>query len=114
MACFFVVLWISNFHADVLAPLALAYTLITSLKILIRELTYWEFDSLCFRERRFWRMVTCVSSVPQGRSLPGYLTIGCDYRAPMASQGGIAANPEDRDRFLAALHQFAPHVKFEI
>jgi hypothetical protein len=115
MGCFLVVLWISHFHADVVASLAIAYTLMTFLKMLIRRLTYWELDRLCFRERRFgsvkevpWETVERVGSIHP------YVTIFCDGRAPMACQGGIVTNPKDRARFLAALYEFAPHAKFYV
>lgn len=115
MGCFFAVPWISRFHADVVAPLAIAYALIASVKILIRQLTYWEFDHFCFRERRLWS----VKEVPWemvdrvGSSHP-YVTVFCDFRAPMACQGGIVANPKDRTQFLAALREFATHAKFYV
>jgi hypothetical protein len=115
MACFFAIPWISNFHADVVAPLAIAYTLIIFLKILIRQLTYWEFDRLCFRERRFWRIKEVPwEMVDRVGSIHPYVTIFCDNRAPMACQGGIVAKPKDRALFLAALREFATHAKFYV
>ena len=115
IGCFFIVLWISNFHADVVAPLAIAYTLITFLKILMRQLTYWEFDSLCFRERRFWSVKEVPwEMVDRVGSIHPYVTVYCDGRAPMACQGGIVAKPKDRAQFIAALRQFATHAKFYV
>jgi hypothetical protein len=121
LGCLFAVLSALNWHNDILRNLAIFFVLFALQQIIKRQFTYWECDSAGIRERRLWRVkeipwqaITHIGSFTHGGSSPGYVTIGCDYRAPMSVQGHIAANPEDRAQFLATLRAFATQAKFDV
>lgn len=121
VGCFFAFLSALNWRNHILRDMAIFSMLFASKEIIKRQFTYWECDSVCIRERRVWRVkeipwqaVTHVGSFTHGGSSPNYVTIGCDYQAPMSIQGHIAANPEDRTQFLATLRTFAPQAKFDV
>jgi hypothetical protein len=121
IACAFFVFGICNLHSVIRRDIAITIVILCLDLVFKKVFTYWELDSAFFRERRLWKVkeipwqaITCVGSLTPGRSSPGFVTILCDDRAPMASRGRIVANPEDRTQFLATLRTFAPQAKFEV
>lgn len=94
IACVVAVLWACNLHSTVLRDIAILYVLLGLQQVLKKVFTYWDLDSASFRERRLWKIkeipwqsVTHVGELTAGNPSPAYVTIGCDHRAPMASQG---------------------------
>ena len=119
MALFAIVLWLSGAHLGVMTFLAVVP--LASLRILSQLFIFWDVDGDFLRERRLWSThqipwheVVYVGSWNPSWLESDYLEIDYARPAPLSERGSVKANPEDRARFIASLHRFAPQADFEV
>jgi hypothetical protein len=77
--------------------------------------TYWELDMACLRQRRIWKVKEIA-----WQDVTRVSRLGFSSKNVMISYGRvpedcayILANPCNCDRFIEALHRFAPHAEFD-
>ncbi len=101
--------------------LALYFSLMTANQLLRHFFVWWDITPGAFHERRLWstktilsNAITEVSSWPEKTNPWGTLAIRFLRSAPPFVKDTVIARPADRDAFLAAIRDHAPHALINV